>query len=402
MIPATLRLALATLGAILLSVVVVAQPAGRPTLVQAGQGDTARLHFRNLGRAVDDLGALGMVPYQHNPVIAGKNLYAPSCVDIGEGWYVYTGGWRDARDENDRIYLCGTPDYGLRDKYTPTNVVIDNGFYVHACDPSVVRLNEKTWVMAMTVFRDRDWIAISLSQDGLKWSPNTFRDRAHEVRLTNAKVSAAARPALLYNHAKARWEMYFDATVDGKRGFYLAYCEDKVPRDFVVQGPVADAAWADADVKFFGGRYFAAYRRPEKDEFPWVIRWADSKDGRWFTERGMLLEPDPLNGFDDLGVTNPGLAVDKDGMLRAVMYGGTTVKTVNNHKVGVAYPQFLAEAVSGTVGHTHRQAPDPASQTLELYRHAAADTVRIVGPGRRNLAELSGRFPRGATFDFRD
>jgi hypothetical protein len=375
---------------------------GAPSLEPAGQVAGDRVVFRGVGLSVESPGAADWIPYAGNRIIAGKNLYAPSLVDTGAGWYVYCGGWRDPRDENDRIYLAGTPDYSLRGEFTPTNVVIDNGFYVHACDPSVVRLNEKAWVMALTVFRDRDWIAISVSPDGVKWSPNTFRDRAHEVRFHKAKVTTAARPALLYDDTNSRWELYFDGTVDGKAGFYLAYSEDQVPRDFVIQGAVADSTWADAEVKRVGGRYFVAYRRPEKEQFPWVIRWAESKDGRWFTERGMLLTPDADNPFDDMGVTNPGLAVDRNGVIRALLYGGTTVKSVNNHKIGVAYPQLAAEAISGNVTHGHRQATDPGTQVVATYQYKGVDRVRVRAPGGRLLAELAGRFGQGSAFQFRE
>lgn len=379
-----------------------AQVPRRPVLAHAGQGDLDRLLFRNVGVAAQSPAQAVWVPYLNNPIISGKNLYAPSLVEMGEGWYLYSGGWRDAKDENDRIYLNGTNDPTLRGGFTPTNAVIDHGFYVHACDPSVVRVGDKTWVMALTVYKDRDWIAISVSDNGVKWSPNTFVDRSHEVRFLKGNVTEAARPALLFDAAKNRWEMYFDAKVDGKRGYYLAYCDDQMPRDFVIQGPVTDGAWADGEVKKIGGRYVAAYRRPETQDFPWVIRWAESKDGRSFTERGVLLEPDPLNGYDDMGVTNPGFAVDGKGVLRALVFGGTSTKTVNNHKLGVAYPQIASEAFSGTVMHGHRQALDPTNQVVATYQHKTVDRVRLIAPGGAVAGELGGSFPKGAIFDWRE
>src|SRR5690348_2782828 len=56
--------------------------------------------FDNVGTTITDPSNSSFIHYQNNPVITGKNLYAPSIVLNGTTWNVYTGGWRDPADGN--------------------------------------------------------------------------------------------------------------------------------------------------------------------------------------------------------------------------------------------------------------------------------------------------------------
>jgi hypothetical protein len=374
----------------------LAQPRERERLEYLGQSANGKFSFENVAVSPASLKDASWVHYARNPIISGSNLYAPSVIDNDGVWFVYVGGWRDSRDHNDRVYLTTTRDPNLIGGYGPLSLVVDNGHYVHVNDPSVVRRSPRFWAMALTVNRSVDWIALLTSRDGVHWSPNTFADRGQEVRFTGGRVAKAGRPSLLYDPSRGRWELYFDGKVDGVDGQFLAYSQEPVPRTFAIQGRIGP--WYDAEIKKVGSRYLAAFRKIEAQRWPWRLWGAESSDGRRFTETGLLLEPDPLVSYDAAGVTNPGFAVDREGRLRALLFGGTSVQTLTDHKIGIAFPQQAVELRSGNVWHVHRQALDPATQTIETHGHPTIDWIRITDAGRVEFDQGVRPYALGATF----
>lgn len=62
---------------------------------------------------VDSVGARNGVRAFHsyeNPLIAGRNVYAPDFIRNGT-WNCYFGGWLNSNDTNDRIYLAVADDF---------------------------------------------------------------------------------------------------------------------------------------------------------------------------------------------------------------------------------------------------------------------------------------------------
>ena len=333
--------------------------------------------FDNVGKPTKDPGEAFWNHYYLNPVIDASNLYGPSIVKNGGVWNVYTGGWRDPGQGNDKIYLNTTSDPSFRSFNEPKPVLqVDGGTrYWHACDPSVVKRSSSLWVMAFTGYSSYDWIVITSGSDGAHWSPNTFTNRNYEVRFTNKPtgVSNCARPSLNWVPENNRWEMYFDATVDGVSGQYVAYSTETVPRNFTLGPKVGN--FVDADVKKVGDKYIAMYRKD--NNFPWKIMWGDSTNGVNFTERGVLLEPDPLKSYCSQGVTNPGMAFDDNGTIIAVLFGGTSTTQVNNHKLGVAYPQCKVVPSSGGVAHIYGQGFSRGQICVDTFQYNTVTNIKV-------------------------
>ncbi len=333
--------------------------------------------FDNVGNTVKDPKDAYWNHYYLNPVINGSNLYAPSIVKNGGTWNVYTGGWRDPGQVNDKIYLNTTTDPSFRTfKEAMPVLQVDGGsMYIHACDPSVVKRSSNLWVMAFTGYRDYDWIVITSSTDGASWSANTFSNRNYEVRFINKPtgVTQCARPSLNWVPENNRWEMFFDATVDGVSGQYVAYSTETIPRNFILGPKVGN--FVDADIHKVGDKYIALYRKD--GSFPWKIMWGDSVDGTSFTERGVFLEPDPLKAYCSQGVTNPGMAFDDEGNIIAVLFGGTSTTNVNNHKVGVAYPQCKVIPMSGDVYHIYGQGFSRDQICVDTFQYNTISKVLV-------------------------
>jgi hypothetical protein len=281
----------------------------------------------------------------NNPVIAGDNLYATSPVKVGSTWYNFVGGWQNAGETNDSVYLTTTTNDSLLTGWTSLVKVVDHGNYIHANDPSVV-IKNGTWYMALTTarFDGIDTISLITSADGATWPSfaNSETYQNNEISVSGATVSTMARPSLLWNAASNRWELYFDGKVNGSTVFeqHLAYSSDAIPKNFTYQCKIGDMV--DADIKFVNGQYIAAYRS-YYETWPTSIRKAVSADGRAFNPLGIVVSPDPLLDYDDIGVSNGGWAIDGN-TIKGIFFGGTNVETFNNNKVGFAAAPIIDEA----------------------------------------------------------
>ncbi len=81
-----------------------------------------------------------------------------------------------------------------------------------------------------------------------------------------------------------------------------------------------------------------------------------STDGRNFVNLGILLEPDPdpaVTYDDQGGVTNPGWVID-GSIIKALMYAGST-PGLEDHKLGIAFPQLAVTIRLGETSYTNRQ-----------------------------------------------
>ncbi|MEU2718816.1 discoidin domain-containing protein [Streptomyces sp. NPDC007205] len=337
---------------------------------------------QDVGQWVSDPRDTFFVPFYGNPVISGTNLYAPDPVRSEGIWNVYFGGWL-TQDTNDEIYLATTGDDTLVGGYSGIKTVIGHGIYQHVNDPSAIR-RRTGWVMAMTTVRTvgDDQCSVLTSPDGVRWPQLT--DRSHEVTFSGAHVSHCGRPSLIWNagyhHGTGRWEMYFDGAVNGgPRQQHLAVSTEAVPTHLTYIGPVG--AFVDADIKFVGGQYIAAYRRVDgpRDR---RIDYATSPDGVHFTDHGELLAPDPLAGYDDCGVTSPGWAIDDRELITSLMYGGSASCGYDTHQLGVAFPQSAVTFFTGDITHLDREAVSATVQRVDTHGYSTVDRVwDVAKPG---------------------
>ena len=231
-------------------------------LIREGQGERGPL----VVEGVSDPGGLSFRPDEANPTLSGENLYAADLVRNGESWNLYYGGWRDAADRNDRIYAAVSRGPVPSAPWAGREVIIERGPYLHVNDPSVQRRSADDWVMAFTAadaIGGDNWIAIATSRDGISFAPRVA-DPATEIRLSGARFTAIARPALLWTGTA--WKLWFDGKVaDGPTHCYLAECSDDAPRWFRLVHEYADVdgfpGFMEPDVALSGGRYVAVVQR---------------------------------------------------------------------------------------------------------------------------------------------
>ena len=368
---------------------VAALPASAEVSSIAYQGRTSDgFVFTDVDRTVSDPSQAFFVPYENNPVIPGRNLYAPSPVKVGNTWYVYYGGWDSPNDSEDDVFLRTTTDSTFRTFSAPIKVVAD-GIYIHANDPSVIK-NGSTWVMALTTADPTDYCSILTSTDGVTWP--TLSTRSAEIVWSGTAPTTCARPSLNYNSTTSQWEMYFDGTVGGVYAQWLATSSQATPTTFSVEKNVGQ--FADADIKrLANGTYIAAYRTTTPTD-PWFIEQSTSADGRNFTHKGTLIQQSPLKSYDDCGVTNPGWAFDGSTIV-ALLYGGTDTCFKASHDIGVAYPQAAVTALSGTQSHELAEAISPTSSFLSTFQFNQIDQISAKSGPTASPVDLS--LPNPAT-----
>ena len=333
-------------------------------------------------------------PDAANPILNGKNLYAPDLVRNGESWNMYYGGWRDRADLNDRIFAAVCAGPAPAGPWAGGGVVVDHGDYLHVNDPSVQKRGPADWWMAYTVadrVGDRAWIGIAPSRDGMNFTPPIASPRT-EIILEGANFTSAARPALLWTGSA--WKMWFDGKVaGGPTHCYLAQCADDTPKRFrlVREYPDVDnfPGFQEPDVSLIGGVYVAVIQRKFRE-----LRKLVSRDGIHFEDAGLIVSSaDPAFGRRRL--SNPGWIDDGGGKLLGVTFGMTDSKDLLDHSIGVAYHQYAVKVGSpGGVAHVYGHSRGPDVAVPMTFGFAAFDGLTVLDPATKGAVAEAGVAPR--------
>lgn len=201
-------------------------------------------------------GTLNWVPDAQEPLLEPKpgkmrNIYAPSVVEMPEGWRLFYGAWDGVPTGNDRIYSADSKDLvTFRNRHT----VIEHGAFTHVCNVNALRHVDGSYSMVATACPDRLGLNKPIfftSPDGKTWngSPEPYvaqeRDLADVVgypQYANADINGMN--VLLREDGAYR--LYFG---DFKqfRGVYRATSRDG--RKYRYEGKVLDGQFAVNDVK---------------------------------------------------------------------------------------------------------------------------------------------------------
>src|SRR5690606_17717009 len=157
-------------------------------------------------------------PSEFNPLIDGKNLYAPDVRKYGSNWIMYYGGFKNTTDTRDEIYYSTTSSSDPSSPWSSGTKLISTqtqspGAFQHANDPSVINIAYGSTVVYYMYYTATKWGAYhdiggiyysaSLSATG-SFSPNT-PDDGYEIEFTSASIAdvfpgddiySAARPSV--------------------------------------------------------------------------------------------------------------------------------------------------------------------------------------------------------------
>lgn len=325
-------------------------------------------------------------PSNQNPLISGKNLYAPEIVKMNNKWNVYYGGWKTVYQTHDTIYLGITDDIAFEGPILNNSAVISPGEYIHVNDPSVQRKSSNNWVMAYTTAKYvgsdyRDWINISTSYNGTNWYPSSANYSteisvdASQFLQGGEQLTDIARPSLLWDNN--HWKLWFDGRINnGNTESYLAVSYDSYPSNFSVIHKYTSIGgfpgFYEADVKKTNEGYVAAVQR----YFTGIYKYK-STDGIHFTEMGKMISN------SDTGrslISTPGLIYDdSNGTTYGIAFGMTNNSSLIDHDIGFAYSQYTAKAVScPNVWHQYQDAVYYETVKLKTFQYSSICRIQIL------------------------
>ncbi|HEV2293239.1 MAG TPA: hypothetical protein VGR35_05245 [Tepidisphaeraceae bacterium] len=323
-----------------------------------------------------------------NPVINGKNLYAPDLLRVGDGWNNYFGGWMSDSDVNDRIYLGTRPDREVNGDWEQ-KLAISNGVYIHVHDPSVVR-HDSQWHMVYTAARNvgerfTDWINYSSSTNGINWTPaagtvSTQLVMTDPLGVAGGAISDIARPSLV--KTDTGWKMWFDARVEGGAPHsYLAHSAGPAPTQFQLVRKYDDAAgfpgFFEPDiVRRPDGTYAGVIQRGFA-----TLHLVSSTDGVNFTVgKPVVNVADPF--FTREKVSNPGLVYDQlSDEILGIGFGMTDSPDLVGHDIGFTHPHLQVQVRSPDgVWHVFAQANAMDEQFVHVFNYTRFDQVRVTDP----------------------
>ncbi|HNT33471.1 MAG TPA: hypothetical protein PKH07_00545 [bacterium] len=199
-----------------------------------------------------------LVPDTRNPLLAplpgkNRNIYAPSAVEVGNGWRLFYCAWDGVATGNDRIYSVMTSDFL---SFSERHTVIENGDFVHVCNVNAIRLPDNSLSMICTAYPDKDGLnkpAFFSSPDGNIWNKSSSPYSATHsdiVSLDGYEVYPQAdingMNVILFEEGQYR--LYFANFRDfGK--IYRASSTDG--KQYTFEGKVLDKSAAVNDVKKF-------------------------------------------------------------------------------------------------------------------------------------------------------
>lgn len=237
----------------------------------SGQAELGTVEIHGVGAGDFDpglwrTGKLHFVADARSPVLEPlkrgvfRNIYAPSAVEVEDGWRVFYGAWDGVDTGNDRIYSVFTRDFlDFSDRHT----VIDHGVFVHVCNVNALRLPGGEWRVMCTAYPDSRGLnkpALFTSPDGARWNGGPAPYPAGMADLVDmagydkfADADMNGMNVILYEDGMHR--LYFNNFKDWGRVFRATSSDGK---SFTYDGVALEFGACVNDVKklTFGGAFW--------------------------------------------------------------------------------------------------------------------------------------------------
>jgi hypothetical protein len=294
-----------------------------------------------------------------------RNIYAPSVVEMPEGWRVFYGAWDGTVDGHDRIYSVLTSDFRT---FTDRHTVIEHGEFAHVCNVSALRFPDGKYALTCTGYPDAKGLNKPVSftsPDGKTWngSPEPYAaKRSDIISIDGYKkyLDADINGMNVSFYESGKWWLYF-ADFKSFDHVYRAVASDGKHYRFV--GPVTpEGHVAVNDMKKLGGWYlmglhmntdrifYSLSHDPAKFPSPRVLFEKRSEDEAYMVAVGWVTRGDQLLG---------------------VLYGAGAKPTLDVNRI---YARWLQKKVV-FVSNDHRTEPKfargPDRQLLDLPAETA-------------------------------
>jgi len=362
-----------------------------------GQAELGAVEFQGTAAGAFDaslwrVGTLHLLPDERHPLLeprlagAYRNIYAPSAVELDDGWRLYYGAWDGVHTGNDRIYSRWTADFL---DFSQPRTEIEHGSFTHACNVNAIRLPDGSYRMACTVYPDAAGTnkpALFVSPDGETWNgtaapypagPDDIIEiegyesyESADINGMNVLLHDAGRLHLYFGNFRDKVKVHRAVQVDGRRFRYEGLCLD-LPR------MVNDVK------KFTSGLrpWYLMALHANRDR----LWYALSNDGMTFeAPRELLRNIDEADRY----IVAAGWVVC-EGRLLGVLYGGGAVSSLDRNRLFARWLQkklVLTDSSGRRYEATRALGPDRQILSLE-GRHEVE--------GRLDVFAEDGRTPLG-------
>ncbi|RPI42819.1 MAG: hypothetical protein EHM46_04750, partial [Bacteroidetes bacterium] len=237
--------------------------------VEGGQAPLGFVEIQGLSAGPLDPGywennSLHWLPDVRYPLMAPRmggvfrNIYAPSAIEVEDGWRLFYAAWDGIEEGTDRIYSASTPDFiDFDDRHT----VIHNGEFVHVSNVNVQKLEDGSLHMYGTAWPDQQRTNRPVyfhSPDGKTWngSPEPYHARQDdlvEIEGYDPGSNPNFNGANVLLYEEGRFRVYFTNWRDRGR---LHWAEGETPAIVRYGGLALETEHAVNDVKKFttGGK----------------------------------------------------------------------------------------------------------------------------------------------------
>ncbi len=315
------------------------------------------------------------VPESRFPLLAPRmggvfrNIYAPSAIEVENGWRFFYAAWDGIESGTDRVYSVTTPDFiDFYDRHT----VIDNGEFKHVSNVNVQKLPDGTLHMYTTAAPDRNRTnspAHFVSTDGGKtWngSPEPYAARhddeviieGYDTRTEKQNLNGAN--VLLYDEGK--FKVYFTNWRDRGK---MYWAEGENPKKPVFGGLALETPYAINDVKKFKVDekewYLAAFHKKgdasldQKDVNK--LFFSLSENGKTFEKEKLMVK---AQGELDRNIFAVGYVARHDRIM-GVLYGAGPSERCNRNQI---FGYWLQKRIVLSAGGTGKQAEFEAESAL--------------------------------------
>ena len=368
---------------------------------------TVEIHGVSAGAFNPELwqkGKLNFLPDVCSPIIEPRksgvfrNIYAPSAVEIEDGWRLFYGAWDGVGSGNDRIYSVTTRDFLDFDN---RRIEIEHGDFIHCCNVSAIRLPGGECRLMCTVYPDsrgQNKPALFSSPDGRYWNGRRAPYHAKQTDIISIEgygkypdADINGMNVLLYENGTYR--LYFNNFRDFGR-VYRATSEDG--KHFRLEEPVLEIGAVVNDVKKFRvaeGIYYLMGLHMNTDKLWYSL----SLDGLHFAPARLLAGN---KGKADRYMVAVGWVVENQRVL-GFLYGAGEAPTLDRNRI---FGRWLQKKVVFQADDGKRYKPKaalgPDRQILVVPRNKEIKGNFIVysEDGSTTLLKAPGTLASGAVY----
>ncbi len=337
--------------------------------------------------AMWETGKLHFLPDQRHPLIAPRpgafrNIYAPSPVQVEDGWRVFYGAWDGVPTGNDQIYSANTKDFlTFSDRHT----VIEHGPFQHVCNVNALRLPGGEFSLICTAYPDAKGLNKPIFFQNPKEPHVPKLDEIVSIEGYDKYDGADINGMNVILYENGKYRLYFGNFRDFGKVYRASGTDGK---HYTFEGKALDGHFAVNDVKKFrlgeSTRYLMGLHMNGAD-----LSYALGNDGLKFEPARTLFKN--LDAADRyivaVGWVLSGEQEAQGRKVLGVLYGAGAVPSLDANRIFARWLQKRVVFVSGDKRLEAERSLGPDRQILKLgadsivgrFEVYAEDGVTLLG-----------------------